>query len=172
MSDHTRSLERKLKRPYPVTQIKWRKGYKGKMLAHIDARDVMNRLDAVFGIGGWQAGFEYIGERMVCTIACKIEDDWISKADGSGDTDVEPEKGGLSKALVRAGVPWGIGRYLYHPKAFDDNRNPASWATPEGYDALLEEREKASVVTLHSTETNDGNKEGSKEGSKSKKGTD
>ena len=54
MSDYIKDLEKKLKRPYPVNQIKWRKGHKGKMLAHIDARDVMNRLDAVFGIAGWQ----------------------------------------------------------------------------------------------------------------------
>jgi len=168
MNNYIKDLEKKLKRPYPVNQIKWIPGFKGKELAHIDARDVMNRLDAVFGIAGWQAGFEWIGERMVCTIACKIEDEWISKADGSGDTNIEPEKGGLSKALVRAAVPWGIGRYLYHPKAFDGNRNPASWATPEGYDALLEERDKASVVQLHKKETNDDGKENSK----SKKGTD
>jgi hypothetical protein len=29
---------------------------------------------------------------------------------------------------------------LYYPSAFDSNRNPASWATPEGYDKLMEER--------------------------------
>ena len=169
MNDYVRDLEKKLKRPFhPVNQIKWREGFKGKDLAYIDARDVMNRLDSVFGIAGWQAGFDFIGARMICTIACKIGDDWISKADGSGDTGIEAEKGGISKSLVRAGVPWGIGRYLYHPKAFDNNRNPAPWATPEGYDALLEEREKASVVKLHKTETKDGNKEGSK----SKEGKD
>jgi len=163
MNDYVRDLEKKLKRPFhPVNQIKWREGFKGKDLAYIDARDVMNRLDSVFGIAGWQAGFDFIGARMICTIACKIGDDWISKADGSGDTGIEAEKGGISKSLVRAGVPWGIGRYLYHPKAFDNNRNPAPWATPEGYDALLEEREKASVVKLHKTENNDGKKEGSK----------
>ena len=172
MTDYIKDLERKLKRPYPVNQIKWRDGFKGKELAYIDARDVMNRLDAVFGIAGWQAGFDWIGERMVCTIACKIGEEWISKADGSGDTGIEAEKGGLSKSLVRAAVPWGIGRYLYHPKAFDAKRTPASWATPEGYDALLEEREKASVVKLHKTETKDDSKEGSKEGSKSKEGKD
>ena len=155
MTQTVKELERQLKRPFPVSQIKWRDGFKGKELAYIDARDVMNRLDAVFGINGWQSAFEYLGERMVCTLACKIGDDWVSKADGSGDTGIEAEKGGLSKALVRAAVPWGIGRYLYHEKAFGSNRAPASWATPEGYDALLEEREKASVVKLHTAETKD-----------------
>jgi len=155
MTQTVKELERQLKRPFPVSQIKWRDGFKGKELAYIDARDVMNRLDAVFGINGWQSAFEYLGERMVCTLACKIGDDWVSKADGSGDTGIEAEKGGLSKALVRAAVPWGIGRYLYHEKAFGSNRAPALWATPEGYDALLEERDKASVVKLHKSETKD-----------------
>jgi hypothetical protein len=37
----------------------------------------------------------------------------LRKADGAGDTDVEPEKGALSDAFKRAAVRWGIGRYLY-----------------------------------------------------------
>jgi hypothetical protein len=152
MTDYVKDIERNLKRPYPPNQIKWRKGRGNTEVAYIDARDVMNRLDSVFGINGWQAAYEWLGERMVCTIACRIGEEWISKADGHGDTDIEPKEGGISKALVRAAVPWGVGRYLYHPKAFDSNRNPASWATPEGYDSLLEEREKASVVKLHTKE--------------------
>jgi len=155
MSQEIKDIERQLKRPFPVVKIKWRKGGGNKDLAYIDARDVMDRLDSIFGIAGWQTGYEFIGDRMICTIVCKIEGDWIAKSDGADDTKIESAKGGISDSLKRAAVLWGIGRYLYHPKAFDNDKNAASWATPEGYDALLEEREKASVVTLHKMETKD-----------------
>jgi hypothetical protein len=43
-------VEIALKKPF--ANHKWRKGYKGgKDLVYIDARDVMNRLDEVFGVG-------------------------------------------------------------------------------------------------------------------------
>ena len=163
MTQTTKDLEKYLKRPFPVSKIKWRKGGGNQDLAYIDARDVMDRLDSIFGIAGWQTGYDFIGDRMICTIVCKIEDEWVAKSDGADDTKIESAKGGISDSLKRAGVLWGIGRYLYHPKAFDKDKNPAPWATPEGYDLLLEEREKAAVVKLHTTERIDATK---KEGSK------
>ena len=54
-------------------------------------------------------------------------------------------KGGISDALKRAAVLWGIGRYLYYPSAFDSNRQPAEWATPEGYDKLMAERHNKDI---------------------------
>ena len=157
MTQTIKELERQLKRPFPVSKIKWRKGGGNKELAYIDARDVMDRLDAIFGIAGWQVAYDFVGNRMICNIACKINEEWITKSDGADDTQIESEKGGISSALKRAGVLWGVGRYLYHPKAFDKDKNPASWATPEGFDALM--ASKASVTKLHTTERIDASKE-------------
>lgn len=42
-----------------------------------------------------------------------IPGDWLTKWDGSDDTNIEATKGGLSGAMKRAAVQWGIGRYLY-----------------------------------------------------------
>jgi len=131
-------IQIELKKPF--AQHHWRKGAGGKELVYIDARQVMNRLDEVFNVGGWQAHYEHIGGRMICKLSCLINGKWVTKSDGAGDTNIEGDKGGISDALKRAGVLWGIGRYLYYPSAFDSNRNPASWATPEGYDKLMEER--------------------------------
>ena len=123
-------VEIALKKPF--ANHKWRKGYKGgKDLVYIDARDVMNRLDEVLGVGGWQAHYDSVGGRMICKLACKIEGQWVTKSDGAGDTDIEGNKGGISDALKRAGVLWGIGRYLYYPSAFDSNRQPAECAPPD-----------------------------------------
>ena len=131
--------EMALKRPFK--NVKWRKGYKnGKDLVYIDARDVMDRLDTVFGIDGWQTKYEYLGGRMICNLSVRFDLEWITKSDGAGDSNIEGEKGGISDSLKRAAVLLGIGRYLYNPNAFNANREPASWATPEGFDQLMEKR--------------------------------
>jgi len=65
---------------------------------------------------------------------------WVTKSDGAEDSTIEAVKGAYSDSFKRACVKWGIARYLYHPNAFDGDKQPASWATPEGYDALMEKR--------------------------------
>lgn len=100
-------------------QVSWRAqsvtkdGTKALALAYIDARDVMDRLDSVLGSENWQDRYEFHGARTVCYLSIRIGEEWITKADGAGDTDVEGEKGAISDALKRAAVKWGIGRYLY-----------------------------------------------------------
>ncbi len=108
-----------LSRPFDPARISWRIGSttgdktKGMALAYIDSRDVQDRLDAVCGIAGWQCRYPHAGQKTVCAIGVKIDNEWIWKEDGAGDSDVEAEKGALSDAFKRAAVKWGIGRYLY-----------------------------------------------------------
>lgn len=109
-----------LKAPFDPAKVSWRVGSttgdkkKGLALAYIDARDVMERLDAVCGPEGWQDSYtETAKGRIICTIQIKIGDEWIVKSDGAGNTDVEGDKGALSDAFKRCAVKWGIGRYLY-----------------------------------------------------------
>jgi len=87
---------------------------KGIPLAYIDARDVMKRLDEVVGMDGWQCNYILGGNGAVCNIGLLIKDEWIWKADGAGETDVEGAKGALSDAFKRAAVRFGVGRYLYY----------------------------------------------------------
>ena len=54
--------EQKMKRPFPVSKLKWRKGHGGSGdLVYIDARDVMTRLDEVCGPDLWQNRFDFRG---------------------------------------------------------------------------------------------------------------
>lgn len=105
--------------PFPPNEIEWRVGStskdksKGLALAYLTARHVMERLDEVCGIEGWQDRYEFHGKRTICYLSIKVGSDWITKADGAGDSDVEAEKGAISDSLKRAAVKWGIGRYLY-----------------------------------------------------------
>lgn len=122
----------KLKEPFPANKISWRVGSttadksNGMALAYIDARDVQDRLDEVCGVEGWQCRYVPMHDKKtVCEIGIRIprpdgksdkivaDCEWVWKADGAGDSDVEAEKGALSDAFKRAAVKWGIGRYLY-----------------------------------------------------------
>lgn len=120
MADTAQELFDSLCEPFPAEIIDWRVGSttqdksKGMALAYIDARTVMDRLDAVCGPDGWQNNYVVTGPIAVCNIGVRMPDGvWIWKSDGAGATDVEGEKGMLSDALKRAAVRWGIGRYLY-----------------------------------------------------------
>lgn len=109
---------KKLAEPFPPEKVEYRIGAttrdkkKGMALAYIDARDVMDRLDEVCGPENWQRRYSHAHNKTICEIGIRV-DDWVWKADGAGDTDVEAEKGAISTAFKRAAVNWGIGRYLY-----------------------------------------------------------
>jgi len=112
----------RLSAPFPPAQISWRVGTvfqktgtesTALVLAYLDARDVMDRLDDVVGPANWQCRYSHTEKKTVCDIGVKVDGEWVWKADGAGDTDVEADKGALSDAFKRAAVRWGIGRYLY-----------------------------------------------------------
>ncbi len=113
----------KLRAPFPPEKVSWRVGpttqdkSKGMALAFIDARDVMERLDDVCGPAGWQCRYSHANGKTVCDIGVKAGEEWVWKADGAGDSDMEAEKGALSDAFKRAAVRFGVGRYLYDVEA-------------------------------------------------------
>jgi hypothetical protein len=153
----TDDIYKRLKRPFSEKAISWRAGATnakkndGKAskciaLAYIDARDVMQRLDDVFGMN-WMCKYSHAENKTICELSVLIEDNWITRAGGAGDTDVEAEKGAISDAFKRAAVLFGIGRYLYE---LDNNwvecdefkrivKPPQlpEWATPQGFDTGL-----------------------------------
>jgi len=104
-----------LKKPFTASQINWRVGRKTKAgdkaipFAYLTARDVMDRLDDVCGLG-WQDEYPFHG---CCKIGIKVSEEWIWRANMADDTAIEAVKGGASDAFKRAAVLFGIGRYLY-----------------------------------------------------------
>lgn len=85
----------------------------GQCVAYIDARDVMNLLDEVVGSENWQSDFKDIGGQTFAGIGIKTEGGWAWKWDTGSESNIEKEKGQASDSLKRAGVQWGIGRFLY-----------------------------------------------------------
>lgn len=150
----------KLKRPFDPLRISWRVGATngdkttGIALAYIDARDVMQRLDEVFGLD-WQCRYSHAENKTICELGVLLDGQWIWRAGGAGDTDVEAEKGALSDAFKRAAVLFGIGRYLYslpnkwvpikaQGKSYVLDGTPPlpTWATPDGFDAIMSKRKE------------------------------
>lgn len=100
------------------------------MVAYVPSRAIMNRLDAVLGINNWRD--EYApgpGGGVICGLSLRIDGEWVTKWDGSDNTDIEAVKGGLSGAFKRAASKWGIGRYLYNLPRYwvnlDEHGRPA-----------------------------------------------
>ena len=83
------------------------------MLAYVDARHVMDRLDMVVGPENWSDEYLVTDSNLYCRISIRIDDYWVAKTDVGTESNVEKEKGNASDAFKRAAVKWGIGRYLY-----------------------------------------------------------
>jgi hypothetical protein len=118
-----KELAAALREPFAAHEIEWRVQSSGKtargpwvrVLAYVDNRAMMERLDAVLGIGGWRNEFSYAPTGAVlCGLSLRINGEWVTKWDGANETDIEAAKGGISNAMKRAAVQWGIGRYLYN----------------------------------------------------------
>lgn len=111
---------------FPSEDIEWRIGRAGytkqdklygTCLAYVTNRAIMNRLDEVCGASNWKNEFKAgVSGGVLCGISIWDENknEWVTKWDGAENTDIEAVKGGLSDSMKRAGVQWGIGRYLYN----------------------------------------------------------
>lgn len=104
----------------PITIVKKREGWqydRALAAAYVDSRAIQDRLDEVCSPEGWQD--EYCpgpAGGVMCRLSVKVADEWITKCDAAENSDIEPVKGGISNALRRAAVKWGMGRYLYDLK--------------------------------------------------------
>lgn len=111
----------KLQEKFIPSQIHWRvaratkKGDKVQVLAYLDSRDVMYRLDKVCGAENWRDEYKEAPDGgVLCGLSIRCKEEWVTKWDGAENTNVEGVKGGLSDSFKRAAVKWGIGRYLYY----------------------------------------------------------
>lgn len=111
-----------LSAPFEAADIKWKpqavKNGRALAVAYLDARAIQDRLDEVFGVGGWQDEYQLVADgSVVCKLSVRIGDDWVSKMD-VGSPSEQPDggdrlKAAFSDALKRAAVKLGVGRYLY-----------------------------------------------------------
>jgi len=112
-------------------------------LSYIDARFVAQRFDDAVGPENWQVdivwsdelskdakltkagkamdGTEAHGRFPMARIGVSTDAGWVWKMDIGDFSDISSVKGGVSDAIKRAAVQWGVGRDLY-PKPADKNK--------------------------------------------------
>lgn len=151
---------KQLSAPFDDKDIEWRvmmmgvtgKGRPWAMLApYIDSRAIMNRLDSVVGMHGWTDEYREIqtpnGAGIICRLSLFVKGEKISKEDGCDfGRDIEPTKSGISDALKRAAVKFGIGRYLYDLPTFWAE-NIQEGRPPENYPKRIVKLVKKGVFT-------------------------
>lgn len=110
--------------PFDSSEVKVRKHDNAH---YITARSVQNRLDAVLGPENWWPKYTPWGaDSVYCEITLRLPDgrevtkgdigacsSMAEKAKAGAVDEGDDDKGGASDALKRAGVAWGVGRYLY-----------------------------------------------------------
>lgn len=125
MQQTAETIIQKLRKPFNENELEWRpqsQGINGDnpwilVIPYVQARAIQNRLDDVFGFGGWQVEYRDKTTNIICRISAKVDGEWIYKEDGASETHIEAFKGGISSALKRcASSGFGIGRYLYDLK--------------------------------------------------------
>lgn len=86
---------------------------KATCVGYIDARDVMDLLDSEIGAANWCDNYRMVGDKFMCAIGIKIDNEWVWKHDTGTASAFDSEKGQFSDAFKRAAVKWGVGRFLY-----------------------------------------------------------
>jgi hypothetical protein len=128
-------MSAKLVAPFDASEVKFKAqavskdGTKALAVAYVDARVVMDRLDSVFGLGGWKTSYRSASAgAVVCTLTVKVGDEWVSHEDVGSPSEQKDAadrlKSAFSDGLKRAAVHIGVGRYLY--------KAPAQWVDYDG----------------------------------------
>jgi hypothetical protein len=178
-------IEKRLKEPFPLSEIKWkpqaisRDKTKAMAVPFIDARAVMERLDAVVGAFNWQ--IRHVESESAIGIRHPDTGEWIWKGDvgyvageesDNEDTQAMGVKGSASDGLKRAGVVWGIFRYSYDvPKQwvkwdadgrkFLESPTLPNWALPEKKNvAPVASNSNTQRATANNTQPTQTNRQG------------
>jgi hypothetical protein len=139
----------RLAEPFPSEEVHWKpgavSGSRALGLAYVTARAVMDRLDAVLGVAGWQDAYKVLLDGCVmCKLHACLGDRWVTKTDVGSPSeqpdDGDKTKAAFSDALKRCAVKYGVARYLgrlprvwcdYDPKTRQLTPPPLpAWATP------------------------------------------
>jgi hypothetical protein len=150
-------LSAALSAPFDPSEVKFKpiatNGNRALALPFVDARTVMDRLEAVLGVDGWQDEYELLPDgSAICRLRIRAgrrpgdtNSGWIVKTD-VGSPSEQPDKGdqikaAFSDALKRCAVKLGVGRYItripktwcdFDPKSKRFTRTPQlpQWALP------------------------------------------
>lgn len=124
----------RLAEPFPVEELKWLPAFgikeAGKptaVLAYVDARMVVDRLNTVIGAENWSDEYETVSIETTAVnkkdktsqdvkyggIQCTLTILGVSKSDVGMPSFSDELKGAYSDSLKRAAVKFGVGEYFY-----------------------------------------------------------
>jgi len=125
------SITKRLQEPFDPRLLSWFpkviKGDQGLAMAYIGSRHIMERLDKVVGPFGWQTGCKSEDSQLVKGVAIRNPNtgEWVWRwepgqweASQDRDRKVVEALGASTKGFRRAGMEWGIGRYLWFLEGF------------------------------------------------------
>ncbi len=120
MNDKIKQLTKRIDFEWKVQTVSKNKP-QARCVAYINARDVMSLLDDAMGPENWQDDYKMVGDRWMAGIGIRVdekdvppsEQTWVWKWDTGESGNFEAEKSQVSDSFKRAGVKWGIGRFLY-----------------------------------------------------------
>ncbi|GGB64785.1 Rad52/Rad22 family DNA repair protein [Deinococcus soli (ex Cha et al. 2016)] len=121
-------VQKRLQAPFPANLVAWKPGAfsrdrsRAMMMAHIDARAVQDRLDAICP-DDWAFEVEVVPGTRQPTVKGRLTVLGVSREDigEAPEGDLGTLKAAASDALKRCAVHFGIGRYLYDlPKTWAD----------------------------------------------------
>ncbi|KQR40791.1 single-stranded DNA-binding protein DdrA [Deinococcus sp. Leaf326] len=113
-------VQKRLQAPFPANLVQWKPGSFNKertralMLAHIDARAVQDRLDAVCP-DAWEFAVEVVPGTRLPTVRGSMTVLGVTREDigEAPEGELSTLKAAASDAMKRCAVQFGIGRYLY-----------------------------------------------------------
>jgi hypothetical protein len=90
-------LHAALSAPFHPSEVKWKpistSGNRALALAFVDARTIMDRLDAVLGVDGWQDEYQILPDgSAICRLKVRAGSSWIVKTD-VGSPSEQPDQG-------------------------------------------------------------------------------
>lgn len=105
-----------LRRPFAANAVRWRIVTGSTLVAYVDVRSVIERLNLVVP-HLWETEFEEYGARIDSGhVICKLTVDGLTRSDIGKASNMEGPKGARSDALKRAAVHFGVGVSLYAMK--------------------------------------------------------
>lgn len=131
--------QKQLSKPLEAPELDFRvqsinNGGYATVLAYKDARVDMNRLNGVFGVGGWQRKHDVINGNLFCSVGIWNPDigQWCWVQDVGVESMSAKEKGQASDSFKRACFNLGIGVELYDYPAISIKLNSDEWEKGEG----------------------------------------
>src|SRR5262249_47273689 len=95
-------LAARLQGPFPPDVIRFRpgatNGARALALPYVDSRAIQDRLAEVFGVAGWQDGYQPLPDgSVICSLRVLIGESWICKVDVGAPSE-QPDAGDRVKA--------------------------------------------------------------------------